>query len=155
MDRVFAFPGICRGFMALGTQSLTSKAGSFWQTGFNLRLFSTRTKSERFTSFSGRGPDREGEIQAQYGPGLVYIRSRVQGGARAVTPGSKLLFLHGDICHSEQYLPGPGFSDGSVLQKYALYGLRFPGFPAREVIIPEKTVIIRVIYIIFTSEIMR
>jgi hypothetical protein len=46
----------------------------------------------------------------------------------------------------------PVFPDRSVLQKYALYGLRFLAFPDREVIIPEKTVIIQIIYGIFPSE---
>jgi len=49
----------------------------------------------------------------------------------------------------------PVFPDGAVLQKYARYGLRFPDFPDREVIIPENTVIIRVIWGVFLSEIIR
>ncbi|ABS56135.1 hypothetical protein Mboo_1618 [Methanoregula boonei 6A8] len=46
----------------------------------------------------------------------------------------------------------PVFPDRSVLQKYALYGLRFLAFPDREVIIPKKTVIIRSKTHLFTPE---
>ena len=49
----------------------------------------------------------------------------------------------------------PFFWMDKVLRKYALYGLRFPVFSDRKVIIPEKTVIIQVVYAIFTSEIVR
>jgi hypothetical protein len=51
----------------------------------------------------------------------------------------------GNKSRSGRISPDTGFLDGSVLRKYALYGLRFPAFPDREVIIPEKTVIIQVI----------
>ena len=45
---------------------LTSKASVFRQTGPDLKLFSMRIQSERFTGFSGRGPDHESQNRARY-----------------------------------------------------------------------------------------
>jgi hypothetical protein len=73
----------------------------------------------------------------------------------AIPPAKIFVFPSGTKVTPVGFHRTPVFPDGSVLQKYALYGLRFPVFPDRKVIIPENTVIIQVIQGIFPSEIVR
>ena len=73
-------------FRPPGGRLWASKAGVFWQTGLNLVILSTRTETECFTGFSGKGPEPKRRIRARLGRIFPDRTVGVPGRVRELSP---------------------------------------------------------------------
>ena len=68
-------------------------SGVFWQMGPDFRVFSTGTKNRRFSGVSKKGQKKDWRIGAQFGPGILQVRSGgSQPGHHPGSPGFPTIF---------------------------------------------------------------